>query len=155
MRVNRQIIGGRYQYSPNECLRRNQVYSQFRAYDKVTKRDMILQLHKYEDNYVQKVRQLNNLFIHQVIDVVKLEDQGKVAILFEPSVQATLEEALKNNNYLSENDALVIFKYAMLGLKQLHENMIIYDRMTMHNILLCSHSIVRLGTFVYPAQMPL
>lgn len=52
MRVNRQIIGGRYQYSPNECLRRNQVYSQFRAYDKVTKRDMILQLHKYEDNYV-------------------------------------------------------------------------------------------------------
>lgn len=31
--------------------------------------------------------------------------------------------------------------------------MIVYDRMTMHNILLCSHSIVRLGTFVYPGQV--
>lgn len=37
---NRVVIGGRYQYSPIEILKETGQYVQYRAYDKVTKRDL-------------------------------------------------------------------------------------------------------------------
>lgn len=46
MKGGKILIGGRFQYTPADCLRDNQVYSEYRAYDKVTKRDLILQRHQ-------------------------------------------------------------------------------------------------------------
>ena len=48
----RVLIGGRYQYSPAECLMEGPKYSQYRAYDKVTKRDLLLQIHEAPDDFV-------------------------------------------------------------------------------------------------------
>lgn len=45
MKSNKVLLGGRYQYTPGDCLRDNEVYSQYRAYDRVTKRDLMLQKH--------------------------------------------------------------------------------------------------------------
>lgn len=45
----RVVIGGRYQYSPLEILKETSAYTQYRAYDKVTRRDLELQIHKQND----------------------------------------------------------------------------------------------------------
>lgn len=76
-------------------------------------------------------------------------------VFFEPGPQASLEEILVKNHYLTENDALVVFKFVVLALKELHEKLIVYQRLCTQNILFCTHSLIKLGTFAYPGQVPL
>lgn len=54
-----------------------------------------------------------------------------------------------------ENDALVIFKFGLLALKEMHEKIVVYGRMCLENVVFCTHSIVKLGTNVYPGELPL
>ena len=97
---NRVVIGGRYQYAPLECLRENKLYSEYRAYDKVTKKDLILQIHKVDDPLVEKLRDIKHTFIQGIFDLIPLEDDGQIALLLEAGKICSLESAIRNNNFI-------------------------------------------------------
>jgi hypothetical protein len=44
MKAQQVLIGNRYLYTPADPIIQNQYYSQFRVYDKLTKRDLFLQI---------------------------------------------------------------------------------------------------------------
>lgn len=69
-----------------------------------------------DDRLIQILRDIKHPFIQLVFDVVILEE-GAVAFLYESGVVATLQEIIDNNEYLTEEDALVIIKYILLALK--------------------------------------
>jgi hypothetical protein len=48
-------------------------------------------------------------------------DDGRVAYLFEPGVQATLNEAMLRIGNFNEEDALVVFKYILMAVKEVHD----------------------------------
>jgi len=68
---------------------------------------------------------------------------------------ATLFEIMENNGFLMEEDALVIVKFLLLALKELHQKLIIYGRVCLQNILFCQFSLIKLGYNSYEEQIPL
>lgn len=50
---------------------------------------------------------------------------------------------------------MVLLKYMVLGLKALHEKMIVSGRICMDNIFLCNLSLVRLGWNLTDGQIPI
>jgi hypothetical protein len=44
MKAQQVLIGNRYLYTPSDPIVQNKQYSQFRVYDKLTKRDLFLQI---------------------------------------------------------------------------------------------------------------
>jgi hypothetical protein len=70
MKAHLQIIGGRYQYNPLSPLKQNELFTEYRAYDKVTKRDLCLQLLPRDDRLIQILRDVKHPFILLVFDVV-------------------------------------------------------------------------------------
>lgn len=97
---NKVIIGGRYQYSPIEVLKESGLFKEYRAYDKVTKKELLLQIHQNEDPYIEKLRDVKHAFLQGVFDVVPLDEDGKVAFLLESGRICSLNEAIKKNIYL-------------------------------------------------------
>ena len=89
MKGQHQIIGGRYQYSPGSPLRQNSLYSEYKAYDRVTKRDLLMHLLPRDDKLVQVLRDVKHPFVVLVFDVVPLEE-GNVAFLYENGAIASL-----------------------------------------------------------------
>jgi hypothetical protein len=83
-----------------------------------------------------------------------LED-GNVAFLYEGGCVATLREVIENNEYLLEEDALVIVKFILLALKELHEKLVVFGRVCLENVLMCNLSLVKLGYNFYEEQIPL
>lgn len=77
------------------------MYKEYRAYDKVTKRDLILHKLQSDDTYIERVRDIKHAFIHAVFDVVKMEEDNKLMVFFEPGPQASLEEALHKSRYIT------------------------------------------------------
>ena len=82
MKSQHQIIGGRYQYTPLSPLRQNSLYSEYKAYDRVTKRDLLMHLLPRDDRLLQLLRDVKHPFVTLVFDVVNLED-GSMAFLYE------------------------------------------------------------------------
>jgi len=70
MKAQQQIIGGRYQYNPLTPLKENDLYTEYRAYDKVTKRDLVLHILPRDDRLIQILRDVKHPFILLVFDVV-------------------------------------------------------------------------------------
>lgn len=155
MKAHQQIIGGRYQYNPLTPLRQNNFYSEFKAYDRVTKRDLLMHLLPRDDRLIQVIKDVKNPFVLLVLDIVMLEDNGGVAVITESGCAANLAEVLNNNSFLMEEDALVIAKFILLALKELHQKLIIYGRICPENILFCQLSLIKLGYNVYEEQVPL
>lgn len=96
MKAQQQIIGGRYQYNPLAPLKQNELYTEYRCYDKVTKRDLVLHLLPRDDRLIQILRDVKHPFVQLVFDVVMLEE-GSVAFLYEGGCVATLREVADNN----------------------------------------------------------
>ena len=84
-----QIIGGRYQYNPLTPLRQNSLYNEYKVYDKVTKRDLLLHILPRDYQRIQQLRDVKHPFIVLVFDVVTMED-GNVAFLYESGAIASL-----------------------------------------------------------------
>lgn len=154
MKAQQQIIGGRYQYNPLGPLKQNELFSEYRCYDKVTKRDLVLHLLPRDDRLIQILRDVKHPFVQLVFDVVMLDDGG-VAFLYEGGCVATLKEVIENNDYLLEEDALVIVKFILLALKELHEKLVVFGRVCLENVLLCNLSMIKLGYNLYEEQIPL
>ena len=95
------LISNRYLYAPSEPLRHNQYMTQYKTYDKVTKRDLLLQIHIRSDFIIDSLREHKHAFIHFIFDKVEMDD-GRVAYLFEPGVQATLHEAMRIIGHFNE-----------------------------------------------------
>ena len=72
MKSQYQIIGGRYQYNPLSPLKQNSLYNEFKVYDKVTKRDLVLHLMPRDDRLIQVLRDVKHPFVTLVFDVVNL-----------------------------------------------------------------------------------
>lgn len=72
MKAHQQIIGGRYQYNPLTPLKQNHLYTEYKAYDKVTKRDLLLHMMPRDDTLLQTLRDVKHAFILLVFDVVAL-----------------------------------------------------------------------------------
>ena len=81
MKSQHQIIGGRYQYNPTLVLRQNSLYTEYKAYDRVTKRDLLMHILPKDDKLLQILRDIKHPFVVLVFDVVTLED-GNVAFLY-------------------------------------------------------------------------
>lgn len=81
MKAQMQIIGGRYQYNPLNPLKQTQVYSEYKVYDRTTKRDLIMHLINRDDRLIQVLRDTKHPFVTLVFDVVMLDD-GNVAFLY-------------------------------------------------------------------------
>ena len=82
MKAQYQIIGGRYQYNPNLPLKHNSLYHEYKVYDRVTKRDLLLHILNRDDKLIQVLRDVKHTFIMLVFDVVVMEDE-RVAFLYE------------------------------------------------------------------------
>jgi hypothetical protein len=50
------VVGNRYIYSPQEPLRTTEHVTQYKTYDKVTKRDLLLQIHQKSDFIIDSLR---------------------------------------------------------------------------------------------------
>ena len=81
MKAHQQIIGGRYQYNPLNPLKQTQVYTEYKAYDRSTKRDLVMHFLHRDDRLIQVLRDIKHPFVALVFDVVMLED-GTVAFLY-------------------------------------------------------------------------
>ena len=81
MKAQYQIIGGRYQYNPTLPLKHNTLYQEYKVYDRVTKRDLLLHIMPKDDKLIQVLRDVKHTFIMLVFDVVNLEDD-RVAFLY-------------------------------------------------------------------------
>lgn len=101
MKAQQQVIGGRYQYNPLNPLKQNPIFTEFKCYDKVTKRDLVLHLMTRDDRLIQVLRDIKHPLIQLVFDVVMLDDTH-VAFLYESGCVATLKEVIENNEYLME-----------------------------------------------------
>lgn len=99
MKGQHQIIGGRYQYTPNNPLRQTAVFTEFKTYDRVTKRDLLMHILNEDDRLIQVLRDVKHPFIVLVFDAVMLED-GNVAFLYENGAVAGLHEVIQNNDFL-------------------------------------------------------
>ncbi len=95
MKLQQQVIGGRYQYNPLSPIQRTQLYTEFKCYDKVTKRDLVLHLMPRDDKLIQLLRDIKHPLVHLIFDVINLEE-GNVAIFFEGGCVATLREVIDN-----------------------------------------------------------
>jgi hypothetical protein len=93
MKAQQQLIGGRYQYNPLAPLRQTNLYNEYKCYDKVTKKDLVLHILPREDRLIQILRDVKHPFIMLVFDVVILDD-GNVAFLYESGCVATLKEVI-------------------------------------------------------------
>jgi len=129
MKAQQQVIGGRYQYNPLTPLRQNSLYSEYKAYDRVTKRDLVMHLLPHDNWLIQLMKDIKHPFILLVIDIVVLEEGGGVALVTESGCAASLADVLDNNSFLMEEDALVICKFVLLALKELHQKLIVYGRL--------------------------
>lgn len=56
---------------------------------------------------------------------------------------------MDNNSFLLEEDALVILKFLLLALKELHQKLVIYGRLCLQNVLFCQLSLIKLGYNAY------
>ena len=153
MKGQHQIIGGRYQYSPGSPLRQNSLYSEYKAYDRVTKRDLLMHLLPRDDKLVQVLRDVKHPFVVLVFDVVPLEE-GNVAFLYENGAVANIGEVIENTGFLLEEDALVILKMLLLGLRELHEKLITFGRVCPDNILMWHSAMIKFGHSLYDGQVP-
>jgi serine/threonine protein kinase len=120
----------------------------------VTKRDLVLHLLPRDDRLIQILRDVKHPFVLLVFDVVMMEE-GSVAFLYEGGCVATLREVADNNEYLLEEDALVITKFLLLALKELHEKLVVFGRLCLENVLMCNLSLIKLGYNHYEEQIPL
>jgi serine/threonine-protein kinase len=155
MKANQQVIGGRYQYNPLTPLRQNSLYSEFKAYDRVTKRDLLMQLLPRDDRLIQLMKDVKHPFVLSVLDIVVLEEGGGVALVTESGCAAQLADVMDSNSFLMEEDALVITKFIALTLRELHQKLIIFGRLCPENVFFCQMSLIKLGYNVYEEQVPL
>jgi hypothetical protein len=81
MKAHQQIIAGRYQYNPLNPLKQNQIYTEYKVYDRLTKRDLQMHLMNRDDRVIQVLRDIKHPFVTLVFDVVMLDD-GNVAFLY-------------------------------------------------------------------------
>lgn len=100
MKPKNQLIGGRYQYNPLLPVRQTPLFNEFRCYDKVTKRDLILHLLPRDDRLIQTMRDVKHPLTLLVFDAVQTEDGG-LAVLFEGGGVATLGEVMDNTGHLT------------------------------------------------------
>lgn len=56
MKVQQALIGNRYLYTPSDPLKKNDSITQYKTYDKVTKRDLLLQIHENPDPLIDSIR---------------------------------------------------------------------------------------------------
>ena len=81
MKAHQQVIGGRYQYNPLTPLKQNQLYTEYKCYDKVTKRDLVLHVMPRDDRLIQILRDIKHPLVLLIFDVVML-DEGNIAFLY-------------------------------------------------------------------------
>ena len=93
MKGQHQIIGGRYQYTPTAPLRQNSLYTEYKAYDRVTKRDLLMHILPRDDKLIQVLRDIKHPFVVLVFDVVAMEDQN-VAFLYEGGAITSFTEVM-------------------------------------------------------------
>jgi hypothetical protein len=72
MKAQQQVLGGRYQYNPLNPLRQTPFLTEYKAYDRTTKRDLLLHILPRDDSLVQSMRDIKHPFITLVFDVVSL-----------------------------------------------------------------------------------
>ena len=70
MKTQQALVGNRYLYAPQEPLRQTQNFSQYRTYDKVTKRDLLLQIHQKSDFLIDSLREHKHPFVLFIFDKV-------------------------------------------------------------------------------------
>jgi hypothetical protein len=99
MKAQNQIIGGRYQYTPANPLKQSLHYTEYKVYDRVTKRDLLMHILPQDDRLLQVLRDVKHPFVVLVFDVVSLEE-GNMAFVYENGAIATLTEVLDNNGFL-------------------------------------------------------
>ena len=94
MKNQQSVVGNRYVYAPQQPIRETANLSQYRTYDKVTKRDLLLQIHLKADPIIDALREHKHPFILFIFDKVEMDD-GRVSYIFETGVQASLSESLR------------------------------------------------------------
>ena len=99
MKSQHQIIGGRYQYTPLSPLKQNSLYTEYKAYDRVTKRDLLMHILPRDDKLIQVLRDIKHPFVVLVFDVVTMED-GNVAFIYESGAICSITEVLDNTGFL-------------------------------------------------------
>jgi len=99
MKGQNQIIGGRYQYTPANPLRQTAAITEYKAYDRVTKRDLLLHILPEDDRLLQVIRDIKHPFLVLVFDAVMLEN-GNVAFLYENGAVCSLADIMHTNGWL-------------------------------------------------------
>ncbi len=74
MKAHQQIIGGRYQYNPLTPIKKNELYTEYKAYDRTTKRDLLMHILPRDDRLLQVLRDVKHPFVALVFDVVPLTE---------------------------------------------------------------------------------
>ena len=54
-----------------------------------------------------------------------------------------------------ESDALVILKYALMAVSELHDKLIVCERVCAENITFCTYSLIKLCNVAYPNEIPI
>lgn len=100
------------------------------------------------DPFLEILRDFKHPFITAVLDVVPM-DGTRHAIIIEPGHICSLEEVLNQVSNINEEDALVLFKFMVVAVLELHQKFVRVERLCCENFVFSYPGVVRIGYNIY------
>lgn len=147
---NQIVVAGKYSYAESNLLWEHPLLKVYKGYDKAAKKDVHVRVLSSDDELepifkvLLELKQIKHTFLTPVLEVSRPERE-RIIMVTETGRVCSLSEALHRSEYLLEEDALVLFKYALLALQEVHDKGGMFGYVHPENIELCTYGMVRLA----------